>query len=491
MITFGLNIAAEALPAAALNADAAQGGALGAEAFDFSNLLQGLMGAPSGARPAVDLPLDRDGGDAAVDDEEVGELVNAIVVDLGAPPVLRLTATTVWAVTETAAMPAMPTMPGMPAMPAMPTMPAMATMPAMPGMPAIDVSALQASMADSPVSAAPASPAGDSVDLPTPVPDAPAIPVETLVTAKAKAAVETPASPNAPAREGAPAPNTSGREGAPAATANTPAAKAERAVVPPPADVAPSPAPANAETSPVPPEPQRELPAASSPAARATDKHDAARHTLRMTADAGQRAYVAAASEAPAKDTQQGYGDARHEQRAELEPVSAAPNTTAAVPFQVVAERPAPVVGAVLATPVVMAAEAVEVTVAAELPAQVVQSIRLQAIDGGGEAIVRLRPDYLGELVVAVKVENGAVSAALQSDTPAVRKWVESNEASLRQALAEHGLQLDRLTVSDEAPPAESGERDRQERPRDEEETQPEGRRQRKPAPDATFEVIV
>jgi flagellar hook-length control protein FliK len=210
-----------------------------------------------------------------------------------------------------------------------------------------------------------------------------------------------------------------------------------------------------------------------------------------MTADAGQRAYASAASEAPARDTQQGFGDARHEQPVELAPVSAAPHPTAAVPFQVVAERPAPAVGAVLAAPVAMAAEAVEATVAAELPAQVVQSIRMQAIDGGGEAIVRLRPDYLGELVVAVKVENGAVSAALQSDTPAVRRWVESNEATLRQALAEHGLQLDRLTVSDDAPQTETGERDRQEQPRDEDETQPEGRRQRKPAPDATFEVIV
>ena len=138
-----------------------------------------------------------------------------------------------------------------------------------------------------------------------------------------------------------------------------------------------------------------------------------------------------------------------------------------------------------------MAPEAVDAAVATELPAQVVQSIRMQAIGNGGEAIIRLRPDYLGELVVAVKVENGAVSAALRSDTPAVRRWVESNEATLRQALAEHGLQLDRLTVSDEAPTAEGGEREHQDQKEHEDESQPQSRRQRKAAPDATFEVIV
>jgi flagellar hook-length control protein FliK len=123
-----------------------------------------------------------------------------------------------------------------------------------------------------------------------------------------------------------------------------------------------------------------------------------------------------------------------------------------------------------------------------------VQSIRLQAIAGGGEAVVRLRPDYLGELVVVVKVTNGAVTAALQSDTPAVRRWVEANEATLRLGLAEHGLQLDRLTVSGDAPVAETGEREPQRdgrSPGDDESQQPESRRRRPQDPEATFEVIV
>ena len=73
-------------------------------------------------------------------------------------------------------------------------------------------------------------------------------------------------------------------------------------------------------------------------------------------------------------------------------------------------------------------------TIDTDLPKQIVQSIRLQALDLGGEAHVRLRPEYLGEVVVSVKVMHGAVTATLQADTAAVRRWIETNEASLRQA---------------------------------------------------------
>jgi flagellar hook-length control protein FliK len=226
-------------------------------------------------------------------------------------------------------------------------------------------------------------------------------------------------------------------------------------------------------------------------ARRGADKHDPTRQVSRVNVEAGQRAYAAAASESAKKDTQNGFGQGRHDDRGNAYLSSPMPSTPAAAPFQVVADRPAPPVAATVGAAVVVAPEVIEAAVATELPAQVVQSIRMQAIDGGGEAIVKLNPEYLGELIVAVKVENGAVSAALQSDSPAVRKWVESNEATLRQALAEHGLQLDRLTVSDEAPAAESGERGHQDQQEHEDESQPQSRRQRKAAPDATFEVIV
>lgn len=153
-----------------------------------------------------------------------------------------------------------------------------------------------------------------------------------------------------------------------------------------------------------------------------------------------------------------------------------------------------------LSTPAVPTAAATSAladpVVETELPRQIVHSIRLQAMAGGGEAHVRLRPEYLGELTVAVKVERGAVTASLHAETPAVRQWIESNEASLRQGLAEHGLLLDKLTILDEAPQPESAPQDRRERAREEQSRHEQSRRQtpRRPRPEAgtaTFEVVV
>jgi hypothetical protein len=84
-----------------------------------------------------------------------------------------------------------------------------------------------------------------------------------------------------------------------------------------------------------------------------------------------------------------------------------------------------------------------------ELPDQIVQSLRLHATSGGGEARVQLRPEYLGELTVRVVVEDGVVTARLEAERPAVREWIERHEVMLRQALGEHGLTLDVLSVSE------------------------------------------
>jgi hypothetical protein len=113
----------------------------------------------------------------------------------------------------------------------------------------------------------------------------------------------------------------------------------------------------------------------------------------------------------------------------------------------------------------------------AELPDQIVQSLRLQITSGGGEARVHLRPEYLGALTVRVLVEDGVVSARLEAERPAVREWIERHEVSLRQALGEHGLTLDALNVSDHGsddtldrgdgePTSDSHTPDRQRRPR-------------------------
>jgi flagellar hook-length control protein FliK len=96
--------------------------------------------------------------------------------------------------------------------------------------------------------------------------------------------------------------------------------------------------------------------------------------------------------------------------------------------------------------------------------AQIVRSIRMQWTGGLGEARVTLRPEYLGDVVASITVDRGLVTATLHADTPEVRRWIESHAASLRDALSEHGLQLDRLAVVE--PERDTAPGDRQGRSR-------------------------
>jgi flagellar hook-length control protein FliK len=115
---------------------------------------------------------------------------------------------------------------------------------------------------------------------------------------------------------------------------------------------------------------------------------------------------------------------------------------------------------------------------------QIVQSIRLQAVQGTTEARVQLKPEHLGNLNITLKVEHNQVTATIQADVAAVRQWIESHEASLRQSLSEQGLQLVRLEVH---PDGQQAARDEQgsDQPR----RQPRRRSWR--GDDATFEVLV
>lgn len=118
---------------------------------------------------------------------------------------------------------------------------------------------------------------------------------------------------------------------------------------------------------------------------------------------------------------------------------------------------------------------------------EIVRAIRMQAIQGGGEAEIRLEPRHFGELTISIRVEQGQVMARLQVESPAVREWLQTNQGVLRQQLAEQQLTLDRFEV---APPDESRASDRrgswgggaEERQRD--------RRPRKDDPNQSFEVV-
>lgn len=89
---------------------------------------------------------------------------------------------------------------------------------------------------------------------------------------------------------------------------------------------------------------------------------------------------------------------------------------------------------------------------------QIVQTLRMQMMQGGGEARIELNPNYLGRVQVAVKVENGAVTANVVAETAEVREWVSSRRDELSQTLAQQGLRLDRLEVADSQKPQQQRE---------------------------------
>ena len=116
---------------------------------------------------------------------------------------------------------------------------------------------------------------------------------------------------------------------------------------------------------------------------------------------------------------------------------------------------------------------------------QILQSLRLQFRDGIGEAVLKLKPEHLGSVAISLRVENGGLKANVQADLPAVRQWLESQQDTLRSALAEHGLRLDRFDVEPDG--------QRQASPEDPQERSPRKRQaQRGPKADQpVFEVVV
>ncbi len=95
---------------------------------------------------------------------------------------------------------------------------------------------------------------------------------------------------------------------------------------------------------------------------------------------------------------------------------------------------------------------------------QIVTAVRMQWKDGIGEAKLQLRPDALGTVTVALRVEAGAVTAVVRAESAQVQEWVLRNQESLRQQLEASGLHLDELVVS----PDDRGQQDRQPDPEQE-----------------------
>ena len=120
---------------------------------------------------------------------------------------------------------------------------------------------------------------------------------------------------------------------------------------------------------------------------------------------------------------------------------------------------------------------------------QIVQAIQLQSRNGVGDARLTLQPEYLGEVTIALRVEDGGVTAHVSAAAADVREWLGANEALLRQGLSEHGLKLDRLIVSDE--PAEPSQ-DTRDHHAGQQQPQPDAERRPRPRRDTgTFEITV
>jgi flagellar hook-length control protein FliK len=124
-----------------------------------------------------------------------------------------------------------------------------------------------------------------------------------------------------------------------------------------------------------------------------------------------------------------------------------------------------PVAPAPVAAPIVMAAPATATT-DAENVETLVQTMRFTVKAGGWEATVRLKPEHMGEVTIALRVDGKNVSAVVQAESAAVRQWLTSQEEAIRSGLSEQGLQLDRFTVSRDGQRREAEEQHAQQPPR-------------------------
>jgi flagellar hook-length control protein FliK len=82
------------------------------------------------------------------------------------------------------------------------------------------------------------------------------------------------------------------------------------------------------------------------------------------------------------------------------------------------------------------------------------------------------------------------VTATLHADTPEVRRMLETQTASLREALVEHGLKLDKVVIAEpETPSGQQGDRRSRGRQPQPESSRPKPRRARDDGDGATFEL--
>jgi flagellar hook-length control protein FliK len=78
---------------------------------------------------------------------------------------------------------------------------------------------------------------------------------------------------------------------------------------------------------------------------------------------------------------------------------------------------------------------------------QIMQGLRLQWRTGTGEARIRLHPEHLGAVDVALKVSDGGVRALVRAEAANVQDWIVRHRDELKAALQAQGLVLEDLEV--------------------------------------------
>jgi flagellar hook-length control protein FliK len=123
---------------------------------------------------------------------------------------------------------------------------------------------------------------------------------------------------------------------------------------------------------------------------------------------------------------------------------------------------------------------------------QVIRSMRLQWNGSVGEAQLRLQPEHLGQVLVSVRVDQGAVSATLQADSASAQQWIQTHQQELRQALQEQGLRVTEFTVTTNPDDRQrQNASQQQDQPRDQQQSNTRSRGDRQPSNGRTFEILV
>ena len=79
---------------------------------------------------------------------------------------------------------------------------------------------------------------------------------------------------------------------------------------------------------------------------------------------------------------------------------------------------------------------------------QVVREAKVRLFEGGGDVMLRLDPPHLGAVHMSVSANGGVVTASLQTDTETARRMLQADLPSLKQALADAGVNIDAINVS-------------------------------------------